>query len=167
MAIDWQIKTIAQKSALSGDSFEPGQKIVCLIFKDPQAAEIGRTDILDSEVEDFSIPGEPLGRWTRVFKDPSAEGVSVQETMSSAEDLFFSLYEVEVSLAMEESDALKHLLGLMLERKRILRVTGPRRTSGSQTYLHAKRKTEIEVPIVDISPELMIAIQDTLSDLVM
>lgn len=167
MAVDWQIKTIAQKSTLSGIGFEPGQKVVCLLFMDSTSAELGRADLLETELESFSIPGELLGRWSRVVKDPSAEGVSVQETISSAEDLFFSLYEVESSTEIVESDALKHLLGLMLERKRILKVRGPRSTAHSQAYYHPKRKIEIEVPIIEISPQLMLSIQDTLSDLVL
>jgi len=165
--MEWQIKTIARKSALSEQPFNPGDRIVCLIFKVAEGGELGRADLLEAEFGDFEIPGEVLGRWTRVVKDPNDQSVSARETMASAEDFFLSLYEVEQADAQEESGALKHLLALMLERKRVLRSMGPRQKEGSQLYLHVKSKKELFVPIVEISPELMLKIQDTLGDIVL
>lgn len=165
--MEWQIKTIARKSTLSGEAFNPGDRVLCFIYKDPEPGEIGRADLLPEEIETFEIPGEVLGRWSRVVKDPDDESVSARETMASAEDFFFSLYEHDRPDAREESDMLKHLLSLMLERKRVLRPVGERRTEGSQTYLHVKTKREINVPIVDISTELMLKIEDTIGDIIL
>ena len=82
--------------------------------------------------------------------------------MASAEDFFFSLYENEQPEAEEESDMLKHLLSLMLERKRVLRAVGERQNKDEQRYLHVKTKRDLTVPIVDISTELMLKIEDTI-----
>ena len=87
--------------------------------------------------------------------------------MASAEDFFFSLYENDQADAREESDMLKHLLSLMLERKRVLRPIGERRNSGEQRYLHVKTKRELSVPIVDISTELMLKIENTIGDIIL
>ncbi len=168
-AMEWQIKTIARKSSLSGAAFHPGETVVCLVYKDAGAGELGRADLLPVELERFDLPGEVLGRWTRVVKDPDEEAQSARETMASAEDFFFSLYESEADSpeARESADMLKHLLSLMLERKRVLRPVGDRRTEGAQTYLHVKSKGTLEVPIVQISAELMRSIEDTIGDIML
>ncbi len=165
--MDWQIKTIARKSSLSGTRFNPGERVTCLIFKVSGEEELGRADLLESELGEFEISGEVLGRWTRVVKDPDDESVNKTELMSSAEDFFFSLFEVEEPEAKEVSDMLKHLLSLMLERKRVLRAVGSRQSEGQQTYRHVKTKQELQVPVVDISTELMIKIQDTIGDIML
>lgn len=167
--MEWQIKTIARKSTLSGEAFIPGDRVVCLIYKDEAADDLGRADLRPEEIEQFDLPGEVLGRWGRVVKDPDDEGASARETMASAEDFFFSLYENDQPDpdARETSDMLKHLLSLMLERKRVLRAVGERQTSGEQTYLHVKTKRQLKVPIVDISTELMLKIQDTIGDIIL
>lgn len=165
--MEWQIKTIARKSTLSGEAFVPGDRVICLIYKDDAAGELGRADLRPDEIDHFELPGEVLGRWSRVVKDPDDESVSAKETMASAEDFFFSLYENEQPDAQEESDMLKHLLSLMLERKRVLRPVGDRQTQGAQTYLHVKTKRELIVPIVDLSTELMLKIEDTIGDIIL
>ena len=165
--MEWQIKTIARKSSLSGQALIPGDRVVCLIFKDEQAGELGRADLRPDEIESFELPGEVLGRWSRVVKDPDYEGAHARETMASAEDFFFSLYENEQPEAEEESDMLKHLLSLMLERKRVLRAVGERQNKDEQRYLHVKTKRDLTVPIVDISTELMLKIEDTIGDIIL
>ena len=165
--MEWQIKTIAGKSTLSGEAFHPGDRVVCLIFKGEEAGELGRADLRPDEVEAFELPGEVLGRWARVVKDPDDESASASETMASAEDFFFSLFENESPDAKEESDMLKHLLSLMLERKRVLRAIGERKSIGEQSYLHVKTKQALQVPILDISTELMLKIEDTIGDIIL
>lgn len=165
--MEWQIKTIARKSSLSGTPFKPGDRIVCLIFKQTDEGELGRADLMESELADFTIPGEVLGRWLREVKDPEDESQNARETMASAEDFFFSLFENEQSEASAESDMLKHLLALMLERKRVLRAQPPRRSEGEQAYLHVKTKQVLQVPVVEISTELMFKIQDTIGDIIL
>ena len=164
--MEWHFKSIAHKSSHSERTFEPGARVACLIFKDRQAGEIGRADVLPEEVDAFDLPGEMLGRWTRVVKGPDQAGAPARETLASAEDFFLSLYQNQQAEAQEESDVLKHLLGLMLERKRVLRALGPRQRAGAQRYLHVSTKQEVLVPIVEISPRLMFKIQDTLGEII-
>ena len=164
--MEWQIKTIARKSTLSGEVFSPGDRVVCLIFMGG-AGELGRADLRPDEVEAFELPGEVLGRWARVVKDPDDESNTASETMASAEDFFFSLFENESPDTKEESDMLKHLLSLMLERKRVLRAFGDRKSTGEQSYRHVKTKQMIQVPIMDISTKLMHKIEDTIGDIIL
>lgn len=166
--MDWQIKTISRKSSRTGNPFEPGDVAVSLIFKDSAAKEIGRADLHESELGEFELPGELLGRWRRVIRDPNEEAVNASETLASAEDFFFSLYEGDdPESKTEEREMLKHLLGLMLERKRVLRAVGPRQTEGAQTYLHVKSKQEVSVPVLDMSHQLMLQVQDTIGELIL
>jgi hypothetical protein len=165
--MEWHFKSIARKSALSQAPFLPGERVVCLIFKDLEAGEMGRADVLPDEVDTYELPGEVLGRWTRVVKDPNDEGAHVRETVASAEDFFLSLYAKDQESAPAETDALKHLLALMLERKRVVRALGTRQLAGVQLYRHIKTKQELEVPVVEISANLMLKIQDTLGDIIL
>jgi len=128
---------------------------------------MGRADVLPDEVDTYELPGEILGRWMRVVKDPDDESTNVRETVASAEDFFLSLYQNDQADGLAETDALKHLLALMLERKRVVRAVGKRQTVGTQLYRHVKTKQEIEVPIVEISTDLMLKIQDTLGDIIL
>ena len=128
---------------------------------------MGRADVLPAEADAFKLPGQILGRWTRVVKNPDDEGANVRETVASAEDFFLSLYENDKVGAEAETNALKHLLALMLERKRVVRALGKRQTKGTQLYRHVKTKQELEVPVVDISTDLMLKIQDTLGDIIL
>ena len=165
--MEWHIKTIAQKSSLSGECFNPGDRVVCLIYKHKQEGELARVDLRPEEIEKFEIPGEVLGRWARIIPNQEDEITNTRETIASAEDFFFSLFEGEKKEPNEESDMLKHLLSLILERKRVLRVVGDRKKSGQQRYRHIKTKNEISVPICNISTDLMIKIENTIGDIIL
>ena len=67
----------------------------------------------------------------------------------------------------EETNALKSLLALMLERKRVLRARGKRQREGTQSYFHVKTKKVLDVPVVDISSDLMTRIQETVGDIIL
>ena len=49
--MEWQFKSIARKSSLSQISFAAGDRVVCLIFKDIDAGEMARADVLLDELE--------------------------------------------------------------------------------------------------------------------
>lgn len=166
-SMDWQIKTLSRKSTFSGEAFEPGDKAVSLVYFDDEAGELGRVDLHERELAEFELSSEVLGRWKWVMKDPEEGETTAGETVASAEDFFFSLFENKTETEREQTDVLKHLLALMLERKRILRAVGPRQLSGEQTYRHVKTKQEMVVPIVEISRELMFKIENTLGDIIL
>lgn len=167
--MDWQIRTIARKSALTEEPFHPGDRVLSFVYKEAESGELGRSDFLESEAAGFEVPGQLLGKWVRVVKDPDDEDAGEKRLdVQSSEDFFFSLFEQEADEATRaETDALKHLLALMLERKRVLRQAGARASEGLQRYRHVKSKEELEVPVVDISPEMMVNIQDTLGDIIL
>ena len=168
--MDWHIKTIARKSCLTDKFFVPGDKVVSLIYVEDKAEKLGRGDLLSTEVNEFIVNGDLLGRWTCVIKEMELQTDDSYQRVASAEELFLSLYNDHSGEGQQvhlESSALKHLLALMLERKRVLRAIGPRVKHGDQLYYYSKNKQDYHVPIVDISADLMLRIQDVLSDIVL
>ncbi len=164
--VDWQIKTMADRSEQSGTPFNPGDRVACLVYMDDDAGELRRADLLEAEAGNCSLPGELLGRWVRLVVEPDAEAKNAPATLASAEDFFFSLYEgaSEEETPPEEKQALRHLLALMLERKRVLRAVGSRQIEGGQPYLHVKSKRTFDVPIIPISASLMERIEDSIGE---
>lgn len=167
--MNWHFKGIARTSTLSESVFSDGEQVVCLIYKDAESGEIGRADIRPEEMDRFELPGELLGRWRHVVKDSGDVQPTVGEKVASAEDLFFSLYESSngTDNNRRETDALKYLLALMLERKRVVRVRGEQQQTGVQPYLHIKTKQTFNVPIVDISADLITRIQESILDIIL
>ena len=167
--MNWNIQGIAHKSALSASAFADGDQVLCLIYRDFESSGIGRADIHPEEVDHFELPGELLGRWRRVVKHSGDAQPTVREKVASAEDLFLSLYESSDGTDdnSKEANALKYLLALMLERKRVVRAWGERQQTGIQPYLHIKTKQMFNVPIVDISADLMIRIQESIWDIIL
>lgn len=165
--MELQIKTLARQSSLSKTPFKLGDWIIYLMFKDPQRGELGRAHLLESELNRFNIPGQVVGGWARIAKDPMHEVQSGKEAMASAKEFFFSLFDGEPSSSSEVANVPKHQLALTLERKRILRAHPPRSSQGQQIYLHVKSKQGLSVPIVEVTAELMIKIQDPWGELLL
>lgn len=166
--MDWQIKTMAGKSSSSKTVFQPGDVIVCLIYKDPEVEGLSRADVLLEELDSFELPAKVLGRWQREINEGADAEADALEAAAAAEDFFCSLFEDEDSENEEYNEeriALKHLLALLLERKRILRPQGPRVTSGKQRYLHPKMEREFDVPVVVVDSDLVRTITETMGDI--
>jgi len=82
------------------------------------------------------------------------------------EELFFSLFEVEDAVEGDETSTLKLIVGLMLERKRILRRLPLKSTNKLITYVHGKTKSEFEVEGIDITPKVVMKVQEQLQILI-
>ena len=166
--MSWHIQGIAHTSALSESTFAEGEQVLCLIYRDFESGEIRRADILPTEEAHFQLSGDLLGRWFRRVKESGDPQPTVRDKVSSAEEFFLSLYESSKDAdSSEDTDALKYLLALMLERKRVVSTVGKRAARGVQSYLHIQTKQTLDVPIVDISPDLMLRIQETLGDILL
>lgn len=164
--MDWQIQRLGRVSSVSGDKFEPGDRVVCLIFVGPQG-DIDRADMLEAEEADFELlPESVLGRWVRVIKEKGVDAQEQKLTARSVEDLFLSFYS-HPSGDLEEVALLKHFIGLLLERRRILKPVGKRQTSGEQTYMHGKTKQEFQVPVLALEPELLMRLHGLFEDLIL
>lgn len=170
--MDWQIRPLARASSLTAQPFEIGENIICFLFRNA-AGQLERADVKADEESTFPQPEAVLGRWGRVVKaQQDEEREARQQVLASSEELFLSLFpEEEVdSHASSEQDpdveALKQILGLILERKRILK-TVAHLNDHYQLYRHAKSKLEYKVSTQDLEPEQLLRIQESLNTLVL
>ena len=155
----WEFKNVAAISSLSGRAFQPGEKVICILFKDAQG-QLQRLDLGVEEAETVALPSEALGKWTCFAKhhEPQAKEKPKWE---SAEALFLSLFlersdpTTDTAYAFSpEREALKQILALLLERKRILKPQGKPK-SLLQAYIYPKTQEIYKVPIGGIAGEVL------------
>ncbi len=162
---DWQIKPLSKKSAISGRDIAPGDSVVCAMFVDA----LGNLDRLDCHADEFDpskINGKIIGRWERtVSANPEEDEKAARRmALSSSEDFFVSLFD-DSGVRADESDAIKQMLALLLERKRILRPVG-RPAGGIQKYVQMSTKREFDVPQRNLDAELIAKIQTQLGNII-
>lgn len=163
--MEWHITPIARKSYLTGEDFVKDDAVACALVK-TEEGELERVDVLIKEANKVDMPGRVLCRWTQRFKPKPSDGKEEAEALKlTADNLFISLFEGEEEGSLsEENSELKHFLGLMLERRRVLRVKA--RTRKYTRYVHRPSKREFLVPAVDLDPKYFLENQETLSLLV-
>ena len=121
---------------------------------------------MKEEIGNFEVPNNLVAKWSR--KVGEKDGEEQKQLINNAEELFFSLYngsdtEIEESI-VKKQDMLKQLLGLMLERKRILKRVKTK-DKGIILYVHSGTKKEYEV-IERILELNILKIQEQLQSLI-
>ena len=163
--MEWEIKPFGKESAFSGNPFRDGEAVNCFLVR-TEEGNVARIDLHSNDTENLADDSTILGRWTRVFEsspDKRAQTLNQQRTL---EELFFSLFEVEEAVEGEDTQTLKQIVGLMLERKRILRRLPAKSTNQLTIYWHVKSKTEFEVQVIDITPKVVMNVQEQLQVLI-
>ena len=156
--MEWHITPISRKSALTETAFEKNDRVLSALVI--TAEDVLRVDVLESEEDAYELPGASICRWTQVFKPRSKDDKVAMEAMKlTADNLFISLFEGEDG-PTQENAKLKHLLGLMLERRRLLRVK--ERDASYTLYVHRPTKNEYSVPNVELDPQFFIENQEKL-----
>jgi len=163
--MEWQIPPVSRRSFLTGEDFEKDDRLASALVKTRQG-ELVRVDCLASEEDAVQMPGLALCRWTLSFKPKVDEGREEEAALQlTADNLFVSLFEGEDGDVLSDENAeLKHFLGLMLERSRLLRVK--RRSRGSIRYVHRTSKREFLVPAVELEPQFFRDHEEKLSLLI-
>jgi len=163
--MEWEIKPFGKESTFSGNPFQDGEEINCYLIRNKDGALV-RADLCADDIKNMDAGTLILGRWTRVFEsspDLRQENLNQQRTL---EELFFSLFEVAEAIESEEANTLKQIVSLMLERKRVLRRLPPKSSSVLITYIHVKSKKEFEVPSFEITPQVLMSVQEQLQVLI-
>lgn len=166
--MDWQVKPLSRKSSISGEVFEAGATVIChIFFQENIPGELIRKDILREEINNFELPNNLVAKWTRKVGEKESE--EQKQLINNAEELFFSLYsdsniEVQENIANKQ-DILKQLIGLMLERKRILKRVKTK-DKGIILYVHSDTKKEYEVIVKTLELEEILKIQEQLQLLI-
>lgn len=119
--------------------------------------------------EDFDLgESRPIAQWLRTFRSNDAEKETAREAVETADDLFDQLMAEDAEdepgdeHAEEIRKALRCILALHLERKRVLRPLGRIGQDGMQTYRHPKKDRQYEVAVVELRPDLIREIEDQL-----
>ncbi len=164
--LEWQIKPLSKKSAVSEREIKPGDTVVCAVFVD-DIGNLDRMDFLKDEFRADSINGRLVGRWERIVaENPEAdERAARRMALASSEDFFISLYDDAVEIDSADVDVIKQMLALLLERKRILRPLG-RPSGGLQKYIHAQSGREFIVPQRNVDEALVVKIQSQLGSII-
>jgi len=138
----------------------PGEPVVCVIFRGPDGLQ--RADLSEAEAAAWQPLGEVLGRWTRKAETED-QAARRRQALASAEEMFLALMQ-ESGGAGEDKELLLQLLGLMLERKRILRPQG-RPAGHQQRYLHTRLQQQFSVAQHEITPERLAVLSEQLHHL--
>ena len=150
--MELHLKPQADICQVSGHVFQAGDRVVSRLVRDP-SGEFARWDVL-AENENAAEPsGEVLCRWTRIYKPAPAEVDHERELKMTAETLFLEL--LEDPQAGDEADPnarLKQFLGLMLERKRVLKRRATARDQKSIRYEHMPSKRMVELATEEMTP---------------
>lgn len=164
--LDWQIKPLAKKSALSDREIKAGDTVVCTVFIN-QLGQLDRIDAHKDEFDDSKVEGRVIGKWERtVGEHPEAdERAARRMSLESSEDFFVSLFDTNTAVETDEVDVVKQMLALLLERKRILRPVG-RPSGGFQKYIQPSTKREFLVPQKNLDEDLVIKIQNQLGSII-
>lgn len=162
--MEWQVKPISRRCAVSDEPLKVGDRVICVIYK-PEGAPLERADMLEAHFEKFQPAGIELGRWTREVKDRAEEEREARlQLLATREEFFLSLFADDTDPTGEKA-VLKQLLALLLERKRILRALG-KPAGNIQRYLHVRTRDEFDVPTDEFQPEQIAQIQPALEALV-
>jgi hypothetical protein len=162
--MDWQVKPIARICAASGKDLLVGDIVTCVVYK-PLGGNIERCDVLKEHAMTFKPDGILLGRWTREVKERGEEEQAQRaQLLASREEFFLSLYD-ENDDPSGDKGVLKHILAMLLERKRIIKAVGPAE-NGLISYVHASSKQTYQVPALDLQPSHILQVGATLDLLV-
>jgi hypothetical protein len=162
--MDWQVKPIARHCAASGKELRAGDIVTCIVFK-PVGGAIERVDVLREHAAGYAPEGLLLGRWTREVKERGEEEQAQRaQLLASREEFFLSLYDNEEDPSGDKA-VLKHILAMLLERKRIVRALGPA-DQGLIPYQHVATKQTYLVPALDLQPAHLLQVGATLDLLV-
>jgi len=162
--MEWQVKPITRACAATGRELVPGDLVTCVVHK-PVGGLMERVDVLREHAADFRPAGLVLGRWNREVKERGEEERAQRaQLLASREELFLSLFEDPADPTGEKA-ILKHLLALLLERRRIIKAAGPA-ADGMTPYLHVRTQQLLPVPAIDLQPEDIQRVQSTLDLLI-
>ena len=158
--MEWQVKPITRTCAATGRELVPGDLVACIVHK-PVGGMMERVDVLRDHAEGFKPAGLVLGRWNREVKERGEEERAQRaQLLASREEFFLSLFEDPADPTGEKA-ILKHILALLLERRRLIKAAGPA-ADGTLPYLHVRTQQLLQVPAIDLQPEDIQRVQGTL-----
>ncbi|MCC5840808.1 MAG: hypothetical protein JJT96_11840 [Opitutales bacterium] len=159
--MELEIQPAGRTCAVSGEPFQPGMTMVSILHR-AKDGQLVRTDVADGA--DFAFEGRLVCRWKHRVRAKGEDAANRKRQLEGAEGVFLAFFDdpegANDGIAEEERDLLRHLLALLLERKRILRRVSTER------YWHVRQKRELYVKSVNIDPLKLLLLQEPLALLV-
>ncbi len=151
---------------MTGEPLEDGTRYASYLVLEEKGGELARYDVSEAEEERFEPAGEVLCRWSRLYrKEPERENRS-RRRKESAESLFISLFESDNGEEDEdpERETMKQVLGVFLERKRILKDRGFARDGRVQVMEHRRSGNVFLVPTGRMTPDSLLRVRERLGE---
>lgn len=150
---------------VSNRAFADGDRVISYLEQDPHKPEIRRSDLLESEGAHFRPTGQVICRWVHHFKQRAPGENRDRALKLTAENLFLTLADPTTEPS-PENNRLLLFLGLMMERKRLIKPRGRTADGLRQRYEHLRTKQFIELPLEELTPEFFVQVREQLSILV-
>lgn len=160
MANEWEIKGRAEKCAVTERAFEDGEFFYTLLFHDKEGFR--RMDLCEEAWQQRNDNIQPFSFWRSKFEPPLPPAPEPLEK-ETAEDLLRRF--------MQENDSqhanARYILGLMLERKRILKQTDVREDENGRIliYEHGKTGEVFVIPDPQLKLDQLAAVQNEVAAL--
>ncbi len=167
--MSWQIKPFSRRCHVCGEAFQDGERYTSFLVNDPESGELTRFDVGEAETEAFQPEGELVCRWSRAFREEADRGPNARQQRETVESVFMSLFEGEADgeeQDVEERETLKQVLGVFLERKRVLKDRGFAQDGAFQVMEHRRSGNVYLVPTGRMTSELLPRIQEKLGELI-
>jgi len=162
--MEMNLQPRAQACAVTGTPFREGDRVASVLVR-AESGDVSRLDALEAEAGALQPPGFVACRWVQVFKPHPSEANADRALKLTAETLFLTLADPS-TVPSPETARLVRFLGLMLERKKLLRPKGKTADGEREIYEHAKTKQLLEVQAIDLTPEFFMAVREQLTVLV-
>jgi len=146
MSLERQWKLSSRKHACSHteEAFTEGQPFYTAIFWDEEEGEFRREDYCESAWNELEKGFKPFSFWRALYEPPTPD--ANKQDVVDKEDA-----ETALKRMIDENDPAtentRHLLALMLERKKILKQIDAQEKDGRRLVIYCRRKTQ-EIYIV-------------------
>ena len=132
MAIDWEIKSRGDRCTLTGRPFADGDVFYTLLYRE-RGGGFRREDLSEEAWRQRDSSKPPFSFWKSTYEVPPA--VVEPLAKQTAEDLLRQL----LAEPGDQHANVRYILGLMLERKRILKPIETKEAEGERLLIYEHR----------------------------
>ena len=144
----WNLRSRAHKCAATERHFDEGEAFFTAIYFDKKSGDYTRRDVcLDAWAED-SKAHPPFSYWRNTYAKPTGN----ERAEVTPKEGAYAMLQRMVEEGEPSTERARYILGLMLERKRILSPTAVKETEHGRLLMYENKKTGEAFVFVD--PEL-------------
>jgi hypothetical protein len=133
----WNIRSRSRECAVTGRSFEDGEKHYTAIHFDPETSGFSRRDVSLEAWEQEVAERKPFSFWKTTYEQPEVEAKPEIAPKESAQQILQRLIEEDDP----RTENARYILALMLERKRQLAPTDVKESEHGRMLFYENKKT--------------------------